>query len=116
MNKKQNAEEDYDVTSISVLSYIGELERQIKEDRRDYLKDTRVLLKQLEELDKDNRALLDSNLELIKELREARLELDTTYDFYSRLVDVVPKDAVYINGLRREDLADYLIKLKEKGR
>ena len=31
-----------------------------------------VLERQLEELDKDNRALLDSNLELIKELDEAR--------------------------------------------
>ena len=47
---------------------VEDLERQLKEDRRDHLKDTRVLLKQLEELDKDNRALLDSNLELIKKL------------------------------------------------
>jgi hypothetical protein len=76
MTKKQNAEEDYITTPISVLSYITDLERQ---------------------------------------LAKATIELDTTYDFYSRLVDIVPKDAVHINGLRREDLADLQIKKLNKG-
>jgi hypothetical protein len=33
MNKKQNAEENYITTPISVLSYITELERQLAEAR-----------------------------------------------------------------------------------
>jgi hypothetical protein len=39
MSKKQNAEEDYITTPISVLSYITDLERQLEEARedRDYL-------------------------------------------------------------------------------
>ena len=64
-------------------------------------------------IDKEVFDLLET---LSNQLAEAKIELDVTYDFYSRLVDVVPKDAVHIYGLRREDLADYLIKkLKEQG-
>ena len=36
MSKKQNAEEDYITTPISVLSYITALERQLEEAREAY--------------------------------------------------------------------------------
>ena len=38
MSKKQNAEEDYITTPISVLSYITDLERQL-EEARELIKD-----------------------------------------------------------------------------
>ena len=58
---------------IEELTYSQEGLDTISQDLRGKINEEYGNLeRQLEELDKDNRALLDSNLELIKELDEAR--------------------------------------------
>ena len=44
MSKKQNAEEDYMTTPISVLSYITDLERQLEEAKQNIYKFAEIAL------------------------------------------------------------------------
>ncbi len=52
MNKRQNAEEDYITTPISVLSYITDLERQLAEalQENDRLKDEIEKMREYEKI------------------------------------------------------------------
>ena len=68
MSKKQNAEEDYITTPISVLAYITDLERQLEQKR----KIIESCDEELEQERKEKNKLAIANRVLERQLEEAR--------------------------------------------
>ena len=99
---------------IEELTYSQEGLDTISQDLRGKINEEYGNLeRQLEELDKDNRALLDSNLELIKELDEAREVIKRVEDLatgyycqkseYEQSVEIPYWDIIFALNIKEQD-------------